>query len=83
MLEADEYFAKTEWSQGVGSKELEGWRGQRKTQWDVMVTEGDKDWKIDLWGKRENNEEDVQAMSPSDRSVWKTARRVGGVETRK
>lgn len=29
-----------------------------------MDTEGDKDWKIDLWGKRENNEEDVQAMSP-------------------
>lgn len=77
MLEADEYFIKTKWSQGVGSKELEDWRGQRRTQWDVMVTEGDKDWKI------ENNEEDVQAMSPSDRSVWKTARRVGGMETRK
>ena len=43
MLEADEYFIKTEGSRGVGSKKLEDWRGQRKTQWDVMVTEGDKD----------------------------------------
>lgn len=54
---------------GCGEEGLEDWRGVGRAQCGVRDTEGDKDWKIDLWGKRENNEEDVQAMSPSDRAV--------------